>query len=395
MGAYPGARRRLRGVPTRAEIRRRRAVALGALATGALALGVALGAGDGDPGGNAPRGAAGRATATTRAAAPAIPTPAVEEAVDRLDGLQQAGTTIVLRFAGTRAPAYVLRALRERRAAGVILFADNVSGPAQLRALTRSVHRAAGDGPGLVMVDQEGGDIRIVPFAGPASGQARRTAADATPVARAAGRQLRALGVDVALGPVADAGRPGTALRGRSFSGDVADLTARTVRGWRAAGVLPTAKHFPGLGAAQTNTDFDAADIDVPRAELDRVDLPPFRAAIAAGVPLVMASHAVYPALDGDHIGSQSRAVLTTLLRGELGFRGVVITDSLEAEAVTSRSSTPVAAVRSMDAGADLLLTTGKGSYLQVLRAVRARQRGDEAFARRVRQAAARVLALG
>ncbi len=312
----------------------------------------------------------------------------------RLTPTRRAGLTVVLRFHGTKPPAYVLDALRERRAAGVILFADNLSTPDALRAMTARLHRAS-RGRALVMVDQEGGDVRIVPWAGPPAGQAQRaTAAEARAVARDAGRELRALGVDVVLGPVADAGRSGTALAGRSFSGDVPALTAATVRGWLRGGVLPTAKHFPGLGAATTNTDDAAADVEVDRAGLERVDLPPFAAAIEAGAPLVMASHARYPALDADRPASQSRAILTGLLRGELGFEGVVVTDSLEAEAVRTSPSTPVAAVRALAAGADLLLTTGRGSYLPVREALEARARRDPSFRARLDEAVARVAAL-
>jgi beta-N-acetylhexosaminidase len=136
------------------------------------------------------------------------------------------------------------------------------------------------------------------------------------------------------------------------------------------------------------------ASIAATRAELRGRELKPFRAAVAAGVPLVMASHAVFPSLDPDHIASQSKAILTGTLRGELGFRGVIVTDSLEAQAVVRRSSTPVAAVRSIAAGADLALTSGPASYLPVLRAIRAEARRSPAFRKRVHESAARVTGL-
>jgi beta-N-acetylhexosaminidase len=107
-----------------------------------------------------------------------------------------------------------------------------------------------------------------------------------------------------------------------------------------------------------------------------------------------MASHALYPALDPDRIASQSRAVLTGLLRERLGFDGVVVTDSLEADAVVSRSSTPTAAARGIRAGVDLLLTTGQGSYLPVLRRLVREARADPAFRERLVASAARVRAL-
>jgi beta-N-acetylhexosaminidase len=123
-------------------------------------------------------------------------------------------------------------------------------------------------------------------------------------------------------------------------------------------------------------------------------DLEPFKAAIAAGVPLIMASHARYPNVDGRNLASQSPALLNDLLRGRLGFRGTVITDSIEARAVTGRSSVAVASQRALLAGADLILMTGDGSFRPVSLSLLARARRDRVFRARVRAAAARVLAL-
>jgi beta-N-acetylhexosaminidase len=158
--------------------------------------------------------------------------------------------------------------------------------------------------------------------------------------------------------------------------------------------VAATAKHFPGLGGAKANTDDAAVTVADPIETLRARDLPPFRAAIKAGVPLVMSSHARYPALDPDRIASQSKRILVDLLRAEMGFEGVVVTDSLEAEAVLEESDLEEAAVRSMAAGNDLLLTTGRGSSIRVYRAIVQEARRDPAFAARVREAASRVRTL-
>ena len=155
-----------------------------------------------------------------------------------------------------------------------------------------------------------------------------------------------------------------------------------------------TVKHFPGIGGATANTDDEPVSLTRTPEQLLSEDLPPFRAAIAAGVPLVMASHAVYPSLDPDAIASQSRYVLHRLLRQRLGFRGVIVTDSLEAKAVTARAGPALAAVRSVRAGADLILTTGAGSHLRALRALVAEAQRSPAFRKRVEESAARVLAL-
>ena len=166
------------------------------------------------------------------------------------------------------------------------------------------------------------------------------------------------------------------------------------MRGWRAGGVAATVKHFPGLGGATVNTDEGPATVDRSRAQLARVDLPPFAAAIDAGVPLVMVGHARYPALDGDRIASQSRPVVEGLLRGELGFRGVVVTDSMEAAASIATGSITATSERAVRAGADLVLLTGKGSYAPVFQHLLALAQRSPAFRARVRESAARVLAL-
>jgi beta-N-acetylhexosaminidase len=199
----------------------------------------------------------------------------------------------------------------------------------------------------------------------------------------------------VTFAPVADLG--GGVMEARAFPGgtaQVAKLTAAAVRGYRGTGVSPTAKHFPGLGAATVNTDDAPATVRRGARDIGAFDLPPFRAAIRAGVPLIMLSHAVYPALDPRNIASQSHAIVTDLLRGKLGFEGVAVTDSIEARAVTARSGPGRAAIRSIRAGADLILLTGPGSHLPVVRALTAEARRSSSFRARLAEASARVAVL-
>lgn len=380
--------------PPAPDVVRRRRAALLVVAAAALVVGLVVGAGGGGgaPVRTAPRpgpaGAADQGSPGGRAAA----------AVDRLSLEQQVGQLVVLRFAGTAAPGYVTRALRDRRVAGAILFRDNAADAAQVSALSAALRRAAGAPHPIVCVDQEGGEIRILPWAPPARSQPEQGAAGTSGAdARAAARALHGEGVNVSLAPVADVPSvAGSALAGRQFSTDPAAAAADVagaVKGWRAGGVAPTLKHFPGLGGATVNTDDGPAAVNRSRTELE-ADLRPFRAGIATGAPLVMVSSAVYPGLDADHIASQSPAVVEDLLRGRLDFRGVAVTDSLEAAAVRAVGDVDVAAVASVEAGIDLILTTGRGSYIRVYRALLARARADRAFRARVRESASRVLAL-
>jgi beta-N-acetylhexosaminidase len=323
--------------------------------------------------------------------------PARQAPVDRLTLPQQVGQLIVLRFMGTTPPAYVRETLRERRAAGVILFRDNVVSPEQLRALTRRLRRAGGRP--VVAVDQEGGEVRIVPWAPPAaSAPEQANAGTVGSDAEAAASSLSAAGITVTLAPVGDVTSvAGAALGGRAFSDHpdaASEAMTASVTGWREGGVAATAKHFPGLGGATVNTDDGPATIARSRAELDAIDLPPFEAAIRAGVPLVMIGHARYPALDPDRIASQSSAIVEGLLRDRLGFRGVVVTDSMEAQASVATGAITAVSERAVRAGADLLLLTGQGSYAPVYEHLLELARTSPPFRARVRESAARVLAL-
>ena len=278
------------------------------------------------------------------------------------------------------------------------MFGGNVASPAQLRGLTRSLQQAAGGGA-LISVDQEGGLVRRIRFAAPRQGQrAQGSAARVRRLAGRAGKDLRSLGVNVNFAPVADVpSSPRSDIFRRAFPGDptaVARRVAAAIDGYRAGRVAATAKHFPGLGAALRNTDDASVVIRRSTARLRRTDLVPFRAAVAARVPLIMVSHARYPALDARRIASHSRRVVSGLLRGEMRYDGAVITDALEARAVPRRLSVARAAERSLTAGCDLLLLTSPSSRGRVVRHLAARAATSQAVGTRVRQAVARVLVL-
>ena len=364
-------------------------------ALSAAVIPVALAVVIGDPlGGNEASGSQWPSSARPVGSA----TVAQPEQVAGLPLSSQVGRLVILRFAGTSAPAYVRDILREGRAAGAILFRDNVIDARQTAALTGRLRRGA-QSPPLICVDQEGGAIRILPWLGPVRSAGKQQAAGTERLdAASAARGLRKVGINVSLAPVADvASVPGAALASRAFSTSfdaAGDSVAEAVRGWREGDVAATVKHFPGLGGARVNTDHARVTIARSGAQLRRQDLLPFRRAIKAGVPLVMVGHAVYPAIDSSRIASQSQAIVGGLLRRELGFRGVVITDSTEAAAVLAVTSPAQAAVRNVRAGVDIVLTTGRGSYIQVYRALLAEAKRDPAFRARVGESAARVLML-
>ena len=368
---------------------RRRLYVLCALGAAATVVGTIVGAGAGDDGAKQ-TGAGGGATRGGPAAR-------VDRGADRLPLERQVGQLLVTSFDGVEAPAYLHRILRSGEATGVIVFGKNAPNAVGLRALTTALQRSA-RGSALVATDQEGGTIRSVAFAPPESSQgALGTPGTASQSAAAGARALRGAGINVNLAPVADVAASGSVLAGRAYPGDasaVGRLVAASVRAHSRERVAATAKHFPGLGRAGENTDDAPVTIPAQRAELERSDLPPFRAAVMAGVPLVMTSHALYPAYDRSRIASQSPVLIERVLRRQLGFEGAVVTDSIEADAVLARSNVAVAAERAIAAGTDLILMTGSGSWREVYPRLLRRARDSARFRARVREAAGRVTRL-
>ena len=307
---------------------------------------------------------------------------------------RQVGELMLTTYKGTRPPAYLKRVLREGRAAGITLFTGNVRDRAQVRALTRELQAAAG-GRLLIAVDQEGGIARRLPWASAIGQRSQTTPRAAGAYSGATADALRAAGVNLNFAPVVDLGL-GSAMSARAYPGgatQVGRLGASAVRAHRARRVAPVPKHFPGFGRAGANTDDAPVTIGARRATL-AADLAPFRAAVAAGTPAVMVSHALYPAYDRRRIATQSPAIVTGLLRERLKFSGVIATDSMEADAVAKRSSVATAAVRSIAAGCDLLVLTGRGSQYPVYERLLAEARRSPAFRRRVAESASRVLKL-
>jgi len=254
-----------------------------------------------------------------------------------------------------------LRAL-ERGLAGVTLFGANVTG--DLAALTASLRSVSAVEP-VIAIDEEAGDVTRVFYAGcPYPGNAALGAVDDVSVTRdvyaAVGAELARLGINTDLAPCADVLAPGGShvVGTRSFGPDpalVARHVAAAVTGLQAAGVAACAKHFPGHGSTAADSHLTLATVTGTLDEVRARDLPPFRAAIAAGTMALMPGHLRVPELTGDLPATLSPAAITGLLRGELGFGGVVICDALEMKAASAAHGIPEAAVLAVIAGVDLL----------------------------------------
>jgi beta-N-acetylhexosaminidase len=214
------------------------------------------------------------------------------------------------------------------------------------------------------MVDQEGGDVKRLPQGPPNASPSQLGKSDDEGQSRdqgkATGSYLRGLGINVDLAPVLDVAHQNTAstIKSRTFGSDPAVVTRIGVafaQGLQDGRVVATAKHFPGLGRATVSTDDRATDIAATSQQL-QADLEPFKGAVAAGVKMVMVSTAGYPTLGSPKQAAFSAGIVSGLLRGQLGFGGVVITDDLESPAVTGTTSPVVAASSAIKAGDDMLL---------------------------------------
>lgn len=280
---------------------------------------------------------------------------------------------------------------------------------AALRDRHRALHELAPpDAPLLVCADQEGGRVRLAapatewpPMArlGELAARARRPSgaeAVAEQVGRAMGDELAALGFDVDFAPVLDVlVNPRNRVIGdRALAADprvVALLGGALARGLAAAGILACGKHFPGHGRTDADSHLALPVVTATRAELDAVDLVPFRG--VPGLPLVMTAHVAYEALDPGVPATLSRRVVTELLRGELGFAGVVVSDDLEMQAVAARHDPGEAAVLAVTAGCDALLVGRRTFPSSAAGLLRAGERSS-ALRERIAEAAARVRAL-
>jgi beta-N-acetylhexosaminidase len=322
------------------------------------------------------------------------------------------GQKLLLAFTGKQGvPSQVLEVLRRYRPAGVTLFRSlNIDTPAQVRNLCQDLQRAAqqaGLPPLLIAADQEGGQLMAVgEEVTQLPGNMALGAVGDPQLARLAGevlgRELAAMGINVNYAPCCDvnlnARNPGIGIR--SFGEDplqVSALGAAMIAGIQSAGVAATAKHFPGLGDTVVDPHLDRPVVPHSLERLLQVELPPFEAAVGAGVQMVMTAHIALPAVDGraDVPATLSPLVLDGLLRQQLGYKGVIVTDAMNMHAIRQGEALGEQAVRAVQAGVDLLLLGQDADdqrrvYEGLLQAVRAGQVDVEAL----RRSAERVLAL-
>jgi len=244
-----------------------------------------------------------------------------------------------------------------------MLFARNMPDLDSARAMLERLHTLA-ERP-LISIDQEGGRVTRLPQPATHLPSAMALGATHSPelafrAGQATARELRGMRINAVLAPVLDVNvNPANPVIGTRSFGESPDLVSEIgvawMRGAQGEGIAACAKHFPGHGDTHVDSHAALPRIDKPRAALERVELAPFRAAIAAGVVMVMPGHLLMPALDRERPASLSRLIVSGLLRGEMGFDGVVITDALDMDAVAAQYGIPGAAVEAVVAGCDLV----------------------------------------
>jgi len=331
----------------------------------------------------------------------------------QLGPTQQAGQRVIFSYPGPTPPSTLLDMISAGEVGGVIFFGENITNLAQISTVVAELKAANAespvDAPLLLMTDQEGGLIRRIRPGEPTLSEKQIGAsADPTGAAHDAGigaaQTLAGVGMNTNLAPVLDVFRQAGNFDDqfqRSYSSDAnvcAACGAAFITAQQGLGIAATAKHFPGLGAAtrSQNTDLTTVTLMQSADEIRNVDELPFGAAIAVRVDMVMTSWAVYPALDPDFPAGLSAAIVQGELRHRLGFRGVTITDALEAGAVAPFGDTGARSVLAAQAGMDVLLcsardvTQGKAA----VQAVAAALQGFQLNPGHSRQALRRVLDL-
>lgn len=294
----------------------------------------------------------------------------IEATLNRMSIDEKIGQLLIVGIGGKQVSQVAKAHITKRFAGGIILFRRNIQSPQQVANLTTELQQVAVQTPNaiplFIAIDQEGGIVtRLKKGATVFPGNLALGATRSESLAEKAGEitaiELSAVGINLNFAPVMDINtNPRNPVIGVRAYGDspmlVSQLGTAYIRGLQANGVLATAKHFPGHGDTHVDSHKKLPTVGHDEARMNAVELAPFRAAIEARVAAMMSAHILYPALDADTPATLSHRVLTGLLREQLGFEGLIITDDLEMQAIDAHYQTGNAAVMAIQAGADLVM---------------------------------------
>ncbi len=285
-----------------------------------------------------------------------------------MESLYLATSLMMVDIPGLTLDAATRAHLERYRFGGVCLFRKNIQNPVQVRKLVADIREVLGP-QAWIAIDQEGGAVqRVLEFAlapAPMALGAVGDARTAEAVGAVVGRTLISLGINWNFAPSVDVNtNPKNPVIGdRSFGSDpkkVARLALAWARGLEHAGVMAAVKHFPGHGDTALDSHLDLPVVNKTLEELERTELYPFRKAVEANISSIMSAHIRFPSLDGQYPATLSEKILTRFLRKKLGFKGIIVTDALDMKAITKNYSIGEAAVKSLQAGADMILSLGQ-----------------------------------
>ncbi len=300
-----------------------------------------------------------------------IPTDPIRAAVAEMSVDQKVGQMLMLGFSGTIVDSTVESQIRDWRIGGLVFLGSNAQGAREIAEFTHQAQEIAMESTGyglLLSIDQEGGEVlRLNPpfteFPAAADIGVAGDSVLARDIGNAIGEEMGSVGLNMDLAPVLDVGQSSPAIGTRSFAEDevtVSKMGAAFIAGLSSAGIVSTAKHFPGHGSVAVDSHV-ALPVDYRESDvISAVDLEPFRAAITAGVDVVMTAHVSYPGLDPgpSRPATVSPPIVTDLLRGQLGYEGVIITDNIMMGGITDVYSPGRGAVEAIKAGADIVLAS-------------------------------------
>jgi beta-N-acetylhexosaminidase len=289
---------------------------------------------------------------------------------------REIGQLLIGSVPGRVVPPEVCALAREFQLGGVTIFSRNIEGPDQIEDLSAEVQRLGEDLPLWVAVDQEGGRVARLehPFTIWPSMAALGRSGDIELAARfasALAAELRAVGISLDFAPVLDihTNLANPVIGDRALAEDadsVARLGAALVRGLQAGGVAACGKHFPGHGDTSLDSHLDLPVVEQPPDRLRRVECVPFRAAVEAGVAFIMTAHVLVPTIDAERPATLSPSIVRAILREEIGYEGVILSDALEMKAISDRWPVPDAAVSAILAGCDGVLVCNGDIATQV-----------------------------
>lgn len=297
----------------------------------------------------------------------------VDKTVESMSQTEKLGQMVMIGIQGTKVDDDSLYMLNQYHMGGVILFDRNMESPEQVKQLTSDLQAQSNEKvPLFIGIDEEGGDVvRMAEKLTPPPSQKEIGATGDIEQAKTwaikTAKSLKDMGINVNFAPVADVGSNDK----RSYSTDtntVIDFVRAATKGYQQENIIYSLKHFPGIGKGRVDSHVDSSSIDVAREVLMTEDIIPFKTIIDENDPndyFILVSHLKYPALDEEYPASLSSKIMTDLLRNELGYKGIIITDDMEMGAVANHNDFRSIGVKAVKAGADIVLVCHEYEHQQ------------------------------